>query len=425
MASAHLSRAFSSSSTNTKATWSYWLKLSDVTSNNENFIFASRDASNNNLRTYFRVSNDRTFAVLMYDGSGNQLVNKQTTRKFRDPSAWYHVVYRVDTTQGSADDRVRLYVNGEQETSFTTNTQPAQSSAIRTVNGVLAHINFVEGTSYGPTSFGETDASTGIWVPKTAPSVTYGANGYFLKMDNSANMGLDSANSNNFTTNGTIIQTKDTPSNVYATFNPLAVLTDATLSNGNTTCAYGSSTRRCVVSTLAVTSGKYYYEAKVTASSAGTPYATVGIGNTMEPDSYGNYLGGTNGYSTAYQYWDGGITVGTSTSETVAASVVNDIIGVAFDVDNYKIYFYKNGTLVSSGSGIDFSGQTSGQGFWTPAIGDASGSATFTVSYNFGNGYFGASAVSSAGSNGNGSVFEYDVPTGYYALNTQNIGTQS
>ena len=95
MASTYINRAFSSSSASTKATWSYWLKISNV-SGDENFVFATRDAANNNYRTYFRINDNNSFAVLMYDANGNQLVNKQTTRVFRDPNAWYHVVYRVD-----------------------------------------------------------------------------------------------------------------------------------------------------------------------------------------------------------------------------------------------------------------------------------------------------------------------------------------
>ena len=435
MASARLTRTVGAGNRRTW-TWSGWVKRTKL-SYGDAYLMGVYVHGADHFRFYFPSSDQ--LHVKFYNNTSYELL---TNRRFRDTNAWYHIVLRVDNTQSTASNRFRLYVNGEQETSFATENQPTQNLAM-SVNdsnlmeigsynnggffeGCMAHVNFVDGQALAPTEFGETDTTTGIWKPKTAPSVTYGTNGFFLKFDNSGNMGLDSAGSNNYTTSGTVIQNKDTPSNVFATFNPLVKLTDATLTNANTTCAYGSaSTRRPVVSTLAVTSGKYYYEAKVTASSSGTPFATVGIGNTMNVESYGNYLGATNGYSTHYQVWDGGVIVGNSNQETVTASVVNDIIGVAFDVDNYKIYFYKNGTLISSSSGIDFSGQTSGQGFWTPAIGDAAGSGTFTISYNFGNGYFGTTAVSSAQNPTDGvGIFEYTPPTNYRAVCTKSINAQ-
>ena len=143
----------------------------------------------------------------------------------------------VDTTLATAGDRIKIYVNGEQITSFATSDNPNQNqtwefnsasvheigrNASSSYDGQMAHVNFVDGSQLTPTSFGETDATTGIWKPKTSPSVSYCTNGFFLEFDNSANMGLDtSGQSNNFTTNGTIIQTKDTPSNIFAANNNL------------------------------------------------------------------------------------------------------------------------------------------------------------------------------------------------------------
>ena len=164
-----------------------------------------------------------------------------TNRKFRDTSAWYHLVIATDTTQSTAGDRVKIYVNGVQETSFATSTIPNQNvqphylynnmtkvigayanGPANYFDGQMAHFHMTDGTAYQASTFGETDATTGIWKPKVSPSVTYGNNGFFLKFDNSANMGLDSSgNTNNFTVNGTIIQTKDTPSNVFASLNAI------------------------------------------------------------------------------------------------------------------------------------------------------------------------------------------------------------
>ena len=196
---------------------------------------------------------------------------------------------RVDTSQSTAGDRVRMYINGVQETSFSTETNCSQnadydlfkasgsmrigyiqSGTATYFSGQLAHFHYADGQSYAPTVFGETDATTGIWKPKTSPSVTYGNNGFFLKFDNSANMGLDSSgNSNNFTTSGTIIQNKDTPSNVFATLNPLARrLTNnaPTYSNANSSLqgqTVDGQNNNALATLGDLAKGKYYFECKV------------------------------------------------------------------------------------------------------------------------------------------------------------------
>ena len=259
MASTYINRAFSSSSTNTKATWSYWLKLQDVTSSNENFVFATRDANNNNYRTYFRINNDRSFAVLMYDASGNQLVNKQTSRMFRDPNAWYHFVMTMDTTLATASDRVKFYLNGERITVFEDSLDTiTQSKNVDLMNGTtdgrmqwgggkisgtqyywngsMSHCHMCVGYAYDASSFGSTDATTGEWKINTSPSVSYGTNGGFWFKD--GNQLTDSStNSNTLTVGGgTLTKTEDCPSNVFATLNPLhttGITGNYFLSNGN------------------------------------------------------------------------------------------------------------------------------------------------------------------------------------------------
>jgi hypothetical protein len=140
MASTYLNRAFSSGSTNTKATWSFWVKRSKITQ--DQFLFHTRDAENNNYRTYISFTASDTLRFYAYDSSGNFLIQIETNKVFRDTSAWYHIVFRVDTTQGNTSHRIRTYVNGEEETSFSTATYPSSGAQIRVVSSVFTRWGF-------------------------------------------------------------------------------------------------------------------------------------------------------------------------------------------------------------------------------------------------------------------------------------------
>ena len=234
MASAQLTRTNGTPSSTDIGTVSFWVKRNNLTLNNMYIISNYTDGSNYG---YIRWKSDDQLQA--YGTQSND--EKRTNRKFRDTNAFTHIVLRVDTTQGTAGNRVRLYINGVQEDSFSTSTNVGQntdydlfksggsmrigyiqSGTASYLDGYLAHFHYADGQSYAPTVFGETDATTGLWKPISSPTVTYGNNGFFLTFDNSANMGLDSSgNSNNFSTSGTIIQAKDTPDNVFCTLNPL------------------------------------------------------------------------------------------------------------------------------------------------------------------------------------------------------------
>tara|TARA_R100001591_G_scaffold90365_1_gene96277 strand:- start:38 stop:1399 length:1362 start_codon:yes stop_codon:yes gene_type:complete len=450
MASAKLTKTYSSSSNRRTYTLSLWVKFANGDANLTLANIGPFSGDNE-----FRLTRDSNGRIDFYDyGSSAYKMRIRTNRVFRDIHAWYHIVAAVDTTQGTASNRAKLYINGVQETSFSAETQAssnletawgiaqnytlAATESGNYMDGQIAHFHYVDGTAHTPTTFGETDATTGIWKPKTAPSVTYGSNGFFLKFDNSANMGLDSGGGgNNWTTNGTIIQNKDTPSNVFATFNQYAFtedgLSNTVFKNGNTTFdsnETGSGVYTTSFSTLGVSSGKYYCEYKTT-QAAGAGNMCIGIG---EGDGFESYFGaGTN--SVIYlgdtgQYRKGGSD--TSYGDTYG---VGDIIGVAMDLDNNKLYFSKNGTWQNSGdptSGSTGTGAISisaasatSTGFYFFGVGDKSSSGTCEVSANFGNGYFGTTAVSSAQNpdDGNG-IFEYDVPAGYRALCTKSINAE-
>ena len=429
MANSYLTRTTSSPTNADKITFSAWIKKSKVSGNMS--LIADYGSSTNRGKLQFSSADKLEYYQVDGGSATSQL---RTNRLFRDVNAWYHIVFQYDSSQSTASDRLKFYINGIQETSFEIATYPSQNQDSRlnksgvTLNigqegdngnyfdGYMSHVALVDGSIVAPTVFGETDSTSGIWKFKQPSGVTFGTNGFHLKMENSGALGTDSSgNSNTFTVNGNLKQALDTPSNVYCTLNPLD--TSRGLSNGNTTYA-GASAGTVVKGTLAVTSGKYYAECKIVDASEnmigvldiGQAPTTTYVGHS----SVGFYTGDGNLYNNA------------SSSSYSSAFSDNDIMGIALDMDNNKLYFSKNG--VWQNSGVPTSGATG-----TGAISITSGltmtfcggrdGASDTASFNFGNGYFGTTAITSAGSNGNGSLFEYDVPSGYYALNTKNINT--
>ena len=371
----------------------------------------------------------------------------KTNRKFRDVGAWYHVVVVFDSDNGTPGDRLRMYINGVEETSFEDDGNPdsglvsimnasgrvfelGAANSAQYFSGEMSHVQFVDGSALAPTEFGEVDATSGIWKLKTTAYATPGNNGVFLKMEDRTNLDLDSS-SNAFTctTGGTLTATYDNPSNNFVTLNPSDnYYPVSTFSNGNNTVVTGSSKYMPNLSTLGMSSGKFYWEVKAAARGATSTYL-VGISSTQSTNvalELGNYPNDWAYYSTAGNYRNNN--ANSSYGDTFDTG---DIIGVALDLDNNKLYFSKNGTFQNSGvptSGATGTGAISitaaastplgayfaGQTYW-----DAS---TGTFNYNFGNGYFGTTAVTSANADDAGiGAFEYDVPAGYYALCTKNI----
>jgi len=425
MASAKLSRTTTAPTSADIGTMSFWLKRTAIDQNNHYIISNYTDGSNygyirfksgDQLQAYGTQSNDE----------------KRTNRVFRDTSAWYHIVLRVDTTQGTAADRVRLYVNGVQETSFSTSTNVSQntdydlfksggtmiighiqSGTATYLDGQLAHFHYADGQSYAPTVFGETDATTGTWKPKTNPGISqanYGNNGFFLKFDNSANMGLDSSgNSHNLTTSGTILQYKDPQLNVNDKY-------AAAITNAGRTITNENNNATGVMSTLAVDTGKWYWEAKVKDTASDTfnvGMRKTGLNNyNVTGWSYGTgaFVYAVNGYI----YKDGSQSTNTGTT-----AAVGDIIGFIVDLDAGTVKLQKNGADMYSGNAA-VTGLNTGD-FWHVV----QGASQAAVDFNFGDGYFGTTAITSAGSNGNGLLFEYDVPSGHYGISTKNIASNS
>ena len=416
-----------------KFTISFWVKRSALGTDQD--IFHVYPGSGERSQILFRT--DDTLQIELEAANTNKLI---TTRLFRDVSAWYHIVVVYDSDNGTAGNRVILYVNGVRETSFSTETYPSSgvTSGINTTtqheissynasgyyfDGYLSEFNFIDGQALDPTSFGEFDEDSGIWKP-IAYTGSYGTNGFFLEFQDSGALGTDSSGEgNDFTVNNltSIDQTTDTPTNNFATLNGLAIGIDATLSEGNLKMASGTATSRSgTASSIGFSQGKWFAEFKILVSANGI----VGIAGTTQnrtatdDDDIGNYPGRTQ---QGYGYLEAGSVYNDSVAVTGSFDTftTNDIIGVAVDVDNDLLYFYKNGAIQNSGTGIDISGITPQSGNWFFAVGDGSGATAATVDCNFGNAPY-TITTGNADANGYGN-FEYAVPSGYYALNTKNL----
>ena len=442
MATTYLSRSVSSTGDRQKATFSVWIKKSADATNANVVLQEFTDGTN-----YFQIHFPNTDQLQVYEEvGGTPVCQVKTNRLFRDPSGFYNIVVAIDTTQGASADRVKVYVNGVQETSFATATYPTSSLNMNMnvsgntqyigasygptnfINAVMSAVTWIDGTQEAVTVFGATDATTGEWK-FGSPSATYGTNG-FLILNNGNTITDQSTNSNDFTLGaGTLTNTEDCPSDVFATLNPLIKFNSSysvVLSKGNTTLntSTGSTNSNPTPATLGMVTGKYYWETKFEEDlGSGTAYPLTGIMG-QNPSVEGNYLGGYND-SYGYAGWNGTVyNNGGSTGNTAGLSVYTegDILSIALDADNNRLYIYKNGVIQNSGTGIVIpSASTTALGAWFPAAGDW-GDSTHVWSCNFGNGYFGSTAIASAGTNAsNIGVFEYDVPTGYTALSTKGL----
>ena len=443
MASTKLTRTPSSQGNTKKWTYSMWVKLSGI---NTEYVLFHNYGSNTSREVYAKIGNNNgtiEFA-LNYDGSfDGRLI---TNRLFRDPNAWYHFVFVCDTENSTSGDRLKIYVNGVRETSFSTETYPTQNAGTvfnttheHTIgsygsgnyfDGIMSHIHMADGQAYDASTFGSTDSTTGEWKITTSPSVTYGTNGFFILKDGNS-VTDQSGNSNNYAVGGgTLINTEDCPSNVFANLNPLSRQVAAQLAssptNGSTTLTSGSgSAWGTLLSTIGASSGKYYCEAKLITLGS---YARLGICDmsVSQQNSADTWFVGQTSGSAQYGYNSGNGNLYTNAGDSAYGNsfTAGDIIGIAMDLDNSKLYFHKNGTYQNSGvptSGSTGTGATSITADKTYGFA-ISGYASTVWNVNFGNGYFGTTAISSEGTNASGiGKFEYDVPTGYTALSTKGL----
>jgi hypothetical protein len=427
MPSTYLSRTPASSTNRQTFTLSTWVKRSASLGSYQQLF--GTDPSNIDVIGF---DNNNKFRIYIYNNPTSTI--RISTQVFRDVSAWYHVVVAFDTPNATAQNRCRVYINGTDITTWDTNYTVTQNlntnfnhNVIQYIgryatgeyfDGLMANIYMIDGQQLTPSSFGETDATTGIWKPK-AYTGSYGTNGFFLKFENSGSLGTDSSgNGNNFTVNGTPTQTVDTPSNVFATLNPLNYTSSAiTYSNGNTKASFPGAWI-ANQGTIGGMSGKYFWEAKVNSgNSVNLMYGICRPNVNLDSSPY-SQTGVICQHINGDRYVDG-----TYTSSAAQALVNGDILGVALDLNSATktVKFYKNGTLLSSGSSINLT-STYDNEFVLPFFIGNNSSASSIWETNFGNGYFATTAISSPYSDGAGlGKFQYQPPTGYYALCTKNI----
>ena len=425
----YLNRTPGSSGNRKTWTFSTWVKRGNISIGNPMNLFGGEDGAS----TYSDImigtpsGADDTFWFKQETGVIAEL---RSTMKLRDPSAWYHLVFVYDSTNATADDRMKMYVNGIQLTDFVTRTNVglnvdsyvnssgdvnyvgSYQASSKFFDGYLSETVLIDGTALDPTSFGEFDEDSGIWKPISVSGLTFGTNGFYLPFENSAALGQDdSGNGNNFTVNNltSIDQTTDTPTNNFCTINSVAVNTAniPTMSDGNLTALSTTGSNASLLGTIAVGSGKWYYEAKPISGTGGDRVLKLGWGN---PDkSPQNQIQA----SIIYRSSDGNKYIDNSGSSYGATYTDGDIIGVALDISGGTVTFYKNG--VSQGD-ITISGGLDDGTFYIP-FGEVGN--TDKVSFNFGNPPF---TISSGNSDENGyGNFEYAVPSGYYAICTKNL----
>jgi hypothetical protein len=447
---AKLTRTLGTPTDRDKWTWSAWVKVAKGAIE-QGLFFGSIDANN---YTEFYIT--ETANILLYNHlSGSAAGNLKTTRLFRDPSAWYHIVVVWDSGNATEASRVKIYVNGVQETSLINEAYPSQD-ANSTINGdnlhevgaksgtfgfggYMSEVCFVDGQALTPSSFGEYDEdSPTIWKPKDVSGLTFGTNGFYLDFKDSANLGNDAQGGTDWSESNIAAddQCLDSPTNNFCTLNPLDVVTSSiTFAHGNTQAFWASTAAwRSVFGTMAPSSGKWYYEV-IGGNSSGHLHAaivspeyaallgpTLEISTTNSQPSYSIY--GANG-SIYYSN-----TSGAGNSSSYAGgdphNTHTDYIGCYFDLDNNKLYFAKNGTVLASGTGFDIEA-----GFaYMPGFSLYNQTAAGT-GVNFGNGNFLGTAISGTtynDANGYG-IFKYDPSAGtfdggskeFLALCTKNL----
>ena len=442
--SAYMHRTPSSSGNRKTFTSSFWVKLGDTTDCALPFPSVYQNASYGAF-----LSSGVIQFFIYYTGSAWQ-GQLYTNRVFRDPAAWYHFVIVVDTTQATSTERVRIYVNGQRETIFSTENYPNQNQDTDwnnsgekmgigvNANGFggsfgeyyAAEMHYLDGYAYGPEYFGETNDS-GIWIPKEYDG-SYGTNGFKIDGRDSSDLGDDeSGQGNDFTVVNLAAhdQVGDSPTNNFCTANPLdSYYFAGTFKDGNldvtTSGATGNYTFHTTTQKIP-TSGKWYTEVRAYEIGAGCY-----IGITQEPTTAINvYLGQL---STTWGYNSGGNLYTNNSGSSYGNSYTNgDIIGIAVDMDNNKLYFSKNGTFQDSGdptSGSTGTGAmsiTGGVDYFLGASDDTGAATTSRFMWNFGqDGTFcnGVTAQGNKDASGIGN-FYYSVPSGYKALCTKNLGS--
>jgi hypothetical protein len=423
-------------------TFSCWVKRSQMSAETYFLLSAGVDASNRDAILY----QDQTIRVLSQRNESDYWL-RSTTRVFRDPSAWTHIVVSIDTTQGTDSNRIKIYINGTQETTFNTyawgDAYPAedfemyfnddleqavgsyaQATPGNHFDGYMAEVVMIDGTAYAASDFGEFDEdSPNIWKPKDVSGLTFGTNGFYLDFEDSANLGNDANGGTDLTEVNLAAtdQATDTPTNNFCTMNAVGSHGSVTLAEGNIQVNVANNTDNAS-GTFFVDKGKWYVELKYTAQESGDDLIMFGIRpDTMNiyQDNLFNLTGTGQGL---YYYGDNGNQRPANTSYGSAVAL-NDILGVYIDLDNNKLYFAINGTVQASGTGISIPTTSD---YYTFSF--TSGGQSDTAQVNFGGCPTYTISSGNADANGYGN-FEYDPSAGtfdsaskdFYSLCTKNL----
>ena len=451
-----LTRTPAASGNRNKWTWSGWAKRG--TDNQDLMLFSAYQNSSYETHLKFALGGEIRF-LDKYNGSTNGKIN--TLAKFRDLSAWYHIVVVFDTGNSTSTDKLIIYVNGIRITDFDGSVMPSNASTYNVdgieiqigasngssdMNGYISEVCFIDNQALGADSFGEFDEDSGIWKPIDVSGLTFGTNGYFLEFKesgtstNASGMGADtSGNTHHFAVNGltAIDQSTDTCTNNFATLNALLYVTPQDLTDGNLTATGNTADNNgSHAATFTVpTSGKWYWEIKVSATdSGGSEYPADGLvvgGYGSRNQGSGAAGSGSSMYPDLYFDCQGKVERSNAGAGADLSGVGNagssGIKQFAIDMDNGAFYIGLNGTYLNNGTavGVPTSGSTKTGVIWdfTPAnypdiaiavsnYNDSSNSC------NFGSPAY---AISSGNTDGNGyGNFEYAVPSGYYSLCTKN-----
>jgi|TARA_B100000085_G_C18531981_1_gene508393 hypothetical protein len=454
MANTSISRDISSTSTPKKLTCSFWVKRTNLGSTQR--IFSQSNDSNDRMYWRFEAGSPVDRFTAWNEAGGSVFSSITTNNQFRDCNGWYHIVLRWDTTQSTSTDRLRMYVNGtniDDLGGYASYTAPAQDATFGSFSstsckfdigyyrgannehfdGYLSHIHLCDGYSYAPTEFGSTDSTTGSWSINPSPNVSYGTNGFWLFKDDNA-LTDASAGSNNFTSvGGNLTLSQDNPSNVFCIPNRNH------RENTNLTFSGAGQRLECAsgvnwlgnAGTIGVKKGKWYWEVKnIGGGNFGAGVGKEALGTSTyyfrsannwlydQTTNYGFYRNGGNPYK------------GNSGTTPAYGSDIahNDILMVAFDADNGKIYLGKNGTWFDSGNPatntnpaytFTMTGTTSvTDKYWFPIYVVEQNE----IEVNHGNGIWEGSAIGSPNADGQGlGKFQYTPPSGYLALCTKNL----
>ena len=445
---AYMSGSFGTPTNAKKWTFSVWIKAGDlgVADPNQSRTLLGAGSDGNNYCELQLLQSDRHMSHTDYT-SGSLTTSHRGSAMYRDPTAWSHHIFAYDSTQGTAANRFKYYVNGAQISSFEATNYPDEDAEIQinksgvTFNlgrstpganyywdGYMAEVVFVDGTQYAASDFGEYDEdSPTIWKPKDVSTLTFGNNGFYLDFEDSSNLGNNAGSGLADLTENNLAATDQSTDTCTNNFNVmLAIMKQAsnlTFSEGNLAVAYPSAnTWRTIYSSIMPTAGKWYWEVKPTASAD----RFVGIVGEAGVDNTDDSSLGVP--ATAYSIKEDGNKYNNNSSASYGVSTTtNDIVGVAMDLDNGTVWFSKNGTWMNSATQAEVAaGTTTNAAYSSITVGATypfgpavAGKGSVAFSFNFVSPPY---AISSGNADGNGyGNFEYAVPGNFYSLCTKNL----